>query len=336
MSTKTYGTTSVCREWCDTLIASNRGIKRHEYILEVCALDAKEAITHGEKPARVRAWAEVYGKSKYDAPTAHRRLGLGKVRGKESPVSHHAAHESYKVHHGPTDQAIVARQAEAEVDLLDIIKAIGRVDIADFFDLGEDEDEPDALLSKAIRWIHEGVRDKSTHEPLERHELLGSGVIISYDRRQRPPLKTELLALFRRIGGDQLKPMRQLKAEGLSKYIANWYRGKDGIQFKILYEKAYNLEAAMTGRLSTTLNLNDAQAGQDRYEEAVGEGFRLVAPELSHRVEPALTAAAWFCGADVTLVKGEGRVTRAPGQALRWTGEKLVVESHLKLLKVAS
>ncbi len=332
MSTKAHGTTTTCGECCTRLLEYDAGVKRHLYILETLAQHRASLLDPSITSPRTTAWGKVYGGTKFKAPVAARRLGFGRPRPGDSKDAWQAAHDSFLWHQKTVSQEIVDRQAAAERELLEIVRGIGRVDIADFFDLEEENDDgADVVLTKIIKWIHEGVQGKTTKKPLENHDLLGSGVRLDYKGRQRPPRKAELFALFRRCTGDQLKPMRQLREEGLSKYIASWVRERDAVKFTILYKEAFKLEAAMTGQISTTLNINDAKAAQDVWEEAFKESLGLLAaPEL---VEPALAGAVWLCNEPVQLVPGEGKVTRAAGETLRWTGERWVVEGygHLRL-----
>lgn len=331
MSTKiTHGTTTACDECCDTLLKTAAGTRRHQFLMLTAeiALSDKSAAS-----PRTVAWGKVY-RGKFNPGTAGRRLGLIKPRKEESQEAWQAAHDSYVCHQRPVTQVIVDRQEEVSLELLDIVQGIARADIADFFHLGEeDEDgEPDPILTKIIRMLFLGVQRKKA-VATENHELFGSGVFHDYKREYSPPTREQIGGLCRRYGGERMLPMRELKARGLSQHISGYQVDRYGARFIIDFKESWKVWAGITGQFSTTLNMNDAQAAQEQVEVAFIKICRLVVPDL---VDAIVAGVAWELGEPVKLGPDQDETVKRDGDRLVWRGDGWAVEGRLRLVEKVS
>ncbi len=327
MTEYAHGTGPDCGEACDRVLTAKAGEDRHRFI-ELVAAYKLEARTHGSGPtARQRAWVEVYSGA-YRDDTASRRLGKSTASGaKEAAVKASAdAAESYKCHRVPASKAIADAVEAAEVDLLEIVKGIGRTDIGDFFYSEEETGGQDAALNKLLTWILEGL-ERNGAPALEDFDLYGLGVLHSYRRGRVPPTRKQLEQQVRRVGASPIRSMSELQELGLSKYLSGYKVSRYGVEFLIDFKEMRKLEAAMTNRLSSTLSIQDGDAAIAQVELANVKILRLRFPD---EADSCIAGVVWELGEPIRLNLGDPEVTKQPGQNLAWIDDQWVVIEPLR------
>lgn len=317
-----HGTTPDCGEACDRVLAAKNGEDRHRFIELVAAYKLEDRIHGSGATARQKAWAEVYS-GKFNARTATMRLGkyIEKAAKKASRDASAAAVESYNCHRKPASKAIREAVDAAEVDLLDIVKGIGRTDIGEFFYSEEETGGQDAALTKLLKWIVQGVA-RHDAPALEHYDLFGLGVFQSYISGWAPPSRKQLEQQMRRCGASPIRSMSELRELGLSKYLSGYKVNRYGVEFLIDFKEMRKLEAAMTNRLSSTLSIQDGDAAIAEVELANIKILRLRFPD---EADSCSTAVAWELGAPMRLNPGDPETTKRDGDVLAWRDGRWVV-----------